>query len=211
MLSFGFEPNGFTGKTLLPSASRLQTNTMAEIHLSMEKANLVPVLFWKPYTQLHSSLPYISECLSQFLELLITRVDLIVALSAFQILTAGFWLEGHKIFMTLQEIVTFVTYARTARVNRPPDGNTNPASCVPRAQEPGESASSESWMVTQCSALHQGERWQHDPTDPTHLHNHWAWSKWDIPLSRNGCKSSGMSKNCHNTQLCRNSSLFPEV
>lgn len=32
-----------------------------------------------------------------------------------------------------------------------------------------------------------------------------------MPLTRNGCKSSGISVKCQNIQLCRNSSLFPEV
>lgn len=79
--------------------------------------------------------------------------------------------------MVPQQIVTLAAYTRTATTNRAPDENTNPASRVPTAQEPRENANPESWIIPQCSALHQGKGWEDDPTDPTHLHDHWAWSR----------------------------------
>lgn len=65
------------------------------------------------------------------------------------------------------------------------------------------------------SALHctkvKGGR-EIDPTDPTHLHDHGAWSTDEtMPLTRNGYKSSGILMYCQNIQLCRNSSFLPEV
>lgn len=68
---------------------------MVKIHLSMNKANLCDCALLKAlYTIQNNSctlLLFSSECLSQFLEMLIMRIDLIVPLGAFQILTADFW------------------------------------------------------------------------------------------------------------------------
>lgn len=37
------------------------------------------------------------------------------------------------------------------------------------------------WMSNQCYALHEGKGWE---DDPTHLHDHLAWSGCDFPTKQ---------------------------